>query len=260
MEALRLPLADSHECPPIAMMLPIIRKSIRAFVRRLGFDLVRIDSPSTMDAALRRLASSHPGIRTLVDVGASDGRWTLAARQHFPDASFLLFEALPDFHGPALQRLAESDRMHVVMAAAGDGEGSVNFWAPDPFGGAAFHEPTGEHNRVVPMSTIDAEVKRRGLSGPFLIKLDTHGFELAILAGATRTLPDTEAIVIEAYNFQVRDEALMFAGMIAHMESFGFRAADLVDVVRRPTDKVLWQMDLVFTRATRPEFARTTYA
>lgn len=41
---------------------------------------------------------------------------------------------------------------------------------------------------VVPATTIDLEVAERGLQAPFVIKLDTHGFELPILNGARGTL------------------------------------------------------------------------
>jgi FkbM family methyltransferase len=237
-----------------------VKSALQSAAGRAGYEINRLDSASTMDAALRRLSSSHPDISTLVDVGASDGRWSVNARRHFPGAAFLLFEALESQHGSALRALAKDPAYRVVLAAAGDRAGTIHFNAEDAFGGAASTAATGAGDIVVPMTTIDAEVERRGLRAPYLIKLDTHGFEVPILAGAEATLTNTSAIVIEAYNFPIHPDALMFPDMCRHLMERGFRVVDLVDVMRRPRDSALWQFDLVFTRADRPEFQLNTYA
>ena len=82
------------------------------------------------------------------------------------------------------------------------------------------------------MTTIDLEVARLALEPPFLVKLDTHGFELAILAGAAVTLRATDALVIEAYNFELQPGAPTFSGLCRHMADLGFRVVDLVDTMR----------------------------
>ncbi len=61
-------------------------------IRRAGYEIVPRASAATMEAALERLAPSVD-VRTVIDVGASDGRWSLAATRHFPGARFLLVEA-----------------------------------------------------------------------------------------------------------------------------------------------------------------------
>ena len=110
------------------------------------------------------------------------------------------------------------------------------------------------------MTTIDNQVRRRGLAGPFLIKLDTHGFELPILAGAAGTLGMTTALVIEVYNFKIAPTAVRFPQLCQFMEDKGFRCVDIFDPMYRPKDRVFWQMDMVFMRADRPEFKSNTFA
>jgi hypothetical protein len=106
----------------------------------------------------------------------------------------------------------------------------------------------------------DAQVAARDLRPPFLIKLDTHGFEMPILAGAEQTLEQTNVLVIEAYNFDIASSAVRFAELCARLEARGFRCVDLFDVMYRPADNALWQMDLIFIRADRPEFLSNAYA
>ena len=48
------------------------------------------------------------------------------------------------------------------------------------------------------------------LPGPHLIKLDTHGYEVPILCGATETLRNTNLLVIETYNFRLIEAACFF--------------------------------------------------
>ena len=227
--------------------------------RRTGYEINRLDSTSTMGGALSRLSQSHPDVRTVIDIGASDGRWSAMARRHFPRSSFLLFEALEAPHAAGLRRFGKLNDVHVVLAAAGDHPGTIHFDGADSFGGAASPVPTGDHDLTVPMTTVDIEVDRLGLRGPFLLKLDTHGFEVPIFEGARRTLDRTAVVIVEAYNFRLRPGALTFPEMCAYLEERGFRVLDIVDLMRRPGDSALWQFDLVFARADRPEFRSSAY-
>ena len=83
------------------------------------------------------------------------------------------------------------------------------------------------------------------------MKLDTHGFEMPILAGARAVLASTAALVIECYNFDICATAQRFPTFCRSMEDLGFRCVDAWDLMYRPRDLALWQMDLLFVRADR---------
>jgi FkbM family methyltransferase len=194
----------------------------------------------------------------MIDVGASDGRWSEVARHFFPTAEILLIEA-NETHRAGL----ESFRSRVphsafVLAAAGNKVGHLFFDGSDPFGGLASTEAM-EQSSAVPATTIDHEVASRSLPGPYLIKLDTHGYELPILQGAENTLPRTELLIVEVYNFTLCQGALRFYEMCTHLAQLGFRPIDLCDPMYRPHDGVLWQCDMFFARSDRPEFLSNTY-
>lgn len=229
------------------------------WVRRLGYEVMPRAFSPTMDGALAR-ASRRVEVRTVIDVGASDGRWSRGAMRHFPGARYLLVEAQEATHGEALKAWqATEPRVDLVLAAAGDREGGITFDTSDAFGGGVVIGPVGKGGTVLPMTTIDAEVARRSLPPPFLLKLDTHGFEVPILDGARRTLEQTGLIVVEAYNFDLGPGALRFHDLCRLLEQRGFRCVDLADPMWRPRDGALWQLDLLFVPATRPEFASNTY-
>ena len=86
-----------------------------------------------MDAALARAAQRTPEVATVVDVGASDGRWTRLAMNHYPDAQFLLIEAQEE-HKPALKEFCDRcANAQYILAAAGDNPCTVNFLAGNPY-------------------------------------------------------------------------------------------------------------------------------
>lgn len=241
----------------------LIQKGLGLF----GLTLVRVSptedrkliNRSTMRGAIRALAQRGYQINTIIDIGASDGRWSEDAMEFFPKAQYLLIEA-QGFHEVNLKAfISQHTNAKYVLAAAGDTVGKIYFDAGDPFGGQASHTPFAINNVELPVTTLDAEVSKNQLSGPFLIKFDTHGFELPILKGAQETLRQTEVIIMECYAQRLMPDSLTFSEICQQLDFLGFRCIDVVDPVWRSYDDSFWQMDLVFVRKERPEFAYTAY-
>lgn len=244
---------------PIHSLSLMIRRLLSYFLKKRKAGVSPIDAP-TLEAAFRRLKSRQIDVGSVIDVGASNGCWTRALMPHFPQARYLCVEAQAVHEPELLDFAAKNDNVEIALAAAGDREGAIHFDAADPFGGAASEAPLTRNGITVPMTTIDAEVSRRNLQPPYLIKLDTHGFEMPILAGAVQTLKHTNVLVIEVYNFDIAPSTMRFPELCVRLEAQGFRCADLFDVMYRPKDNTLWQMDLVFIRSDRAEFRTNTYS
>lgn len=241
-----------------------MRKAINKALAGLGYQIVKTSFTGaahrlTMEGALGALARKGYAVATVVDIGASDGRWTESALEHFPQARYLLIEAQERHRA----ELAEFQRRHpnvrFVIAAAGERVGRIRFDSSDPFGGQATESPTGDHADSVPVTTLDREIREGKFPAPYLLKFDTHGFEPPILRGASEVLRQTSVIIMEAYNFRISSECMVFHEMCAYLAQQGFRCVDLVDPMHRPYDDNLWQMDLVFVRDDRPEFRHLAY-
>ena len=230
---------------------------LNRLLHRFGFQISRYSSTS-LQAAFERLAQRPVAVQTVIDIGASDGRWAEKIIRYYPQAFYMLIDANTVYR-PALNRFKQRyPHSDYVIAAAGDREGTTHFYATDPLGGAAFSEAL-PGTIEVPMTTIDALVSEKGLQPPFLIKLDTHGFEVPILQGAQATLPQVSLIVMETYNFQFLPGILNFYEMCAYMEGKGFRPVDIIDPVHRPLDGAFWQCDLMFIRANGDVFKSNFY-
>ena len=209
---------------------------------------------------MRRCLTRGIKPNSIIDVGASNGCWSEKASPLFPNSRYLCIEA-QEKHREALSQFAANHRnIEFLIAAAGATPGEIFFRnAENPFGGVATYEQT-VNSVSLPVTSIDREVAQRQLQPPYLIKLDTHGFEVPILEGATETLSKTQALIIEVYNFRISPEALLFHEMCGHLAGRGFRCIDLFEPLFRPRDEAFWQMDMIFVPANRPEFDNLRYA
>jgi FkbM family methyltransferase len=258
-------MADGHRpkllgSPPESLIMPLSDR-LKTWLHRA----LRADSPAaakkvpgTMAGLLAGLKRRGPFVRTIIDVGASDARWSRDALRYFPDAHYLLLEA-QDCHADALRDFAvEYKNSRIVMAAAGAERGHVFFDASDPFGGQATEaEETGTIR--VPVTSLDLEIAESGLPGPYLVKLDTHGYEMPILQGAESILRDASALIIECYNFRLGPDCLLFYEICDVLIRKGFRPVDIADVMHRELDSAFWQMDVLFVRADREEFRSSAF-
>ncbi len=235
---------------------------IATVLRRLGYQLYRLEDVHPFAHDLKTCLGSPAlqklGLSTIIDVGASDGRWSREVRPFFPKSRFLLVEANP-VHEPALKQLcASGDTFRYELKAASDQTGDIFFNDEDPFGGIAA-KTTQAGGKKHPAITIDDAIAAHDLSGPFLLKLDTHGFEVPIIEGATKTLENTAALIVEVYNFRIQEFALRFHEMIQFLDGKGFRPVETFDISYRPCDGALWQMDILFLRKDNPVFSFETY-
>jgi FkbM family methyltransferase len=210
--------------------------------------------------ALGRLRNAIALVKSVVDVGASDGRWSAEARPFFGDARFLLIEA-QKIHEPALAAFCRRHKWATyVSAAANDKDGTVYFDGADPFGGQASDERSERADELVAARSIDSLVSDHDLRGPYCLKLDTHGHEVPILNGAQALLSRADLVIIEVYNFKVSPHSLLFHEMVALMSQYGFRVVDFSEPLWRRSDRALWQFDLFFLPTRHAVFTSTAHS
>ena len=169
-------------------------------------------------------------INTIVDVGASDGRWSEGVRACWPNANYLLIEA-QDIHRSAhlLHMPRHGHGLSLSTPRRASTSARFTLTRATRFGGEACAAPFANHNATLPCTTIDTELEQRGLPGPYLIKLDTHGHEREILRGAERGLGNAGLVVIEAYNFAKPNRMYFWQLLRAHgREAFAPRVSPIL--------------------------------
>ena len=201
-------------------------------------------------ARLRSLGFPTPAV--IYDIGAYRGGWTHAAREVFPDAQFILFEANRD-HEDALAR---SGHRYIITALGAQDGTTRQFDVPragDVTGASLYVENTAHYAaanlqvREAVTERLDTVAVRERLRTPHLIKIDVQGAELEVLAGAVETLPYAAALIVEVSLVDYNKRAPLMAEVIAAVDRAGFACVDLCEVHRTP-DNFVRQLDLLFVR------------
>jgi FkbM family methyltransferase len=228
-----------------------------AAIGPLGIQIYK--SGMDMESAIRRVGSRASDVRTVIDIGASDGRWSRAAMPYFPASKFIAVDPLVE-REPKLSKLkATNPQFDYVLCVAGEKENdTVSLTVGDDLDGSTVGGNRGVA-RTVPSHSIDSIVQMKQCVGPYILKFDTHGFEVPILNGAAKTLQQTHYIVMEVYNYRHTRGTLLFHEMCALLDTLGFRCFNMADPMHRPLDGSLWQMDLFFARKDNEVFRENGY-
>jgi len=183
--------------------------------------------------------------QTVIDVGVAHGTPELYAA--FPDAGLLLIEPLTEWE-PVMRSILAKRPGDYVVAAAGDSEGEAEMLVPEVLAWARLTDASTDRSRVrsVPVTTVDAEVKRLGLPGPFVLKVDVEGHEAEVIAGARETLTQCDAVLLEGFLDRT------FLPQLVLMDEAGFVVHDFYGFGYNEADGTLGQVDTMFVRQGSP--------
>lgn len=147
-------------------------------------------------------------VRCVVDVGANIGQYGTFLRNEVGfDGTILSFEPGPDAFAGLTRQVEGDPNWHTFQCALGPEEGTVEFNITNEDSFSSFYSPA-EHmepvsqavirnNKVVrripakvrTLNDVLPEMKKRFNLDRFYLKLDTQGFDLAVMRGADAVLP-----------------------------------------------------------------------
>ena len=191
--------------------------------------------------------------RTVVDVGVAFG--TPKLYSSLPNAKFFLVEPVPSCR-PLLQRLEREIGATCFNVAAGATDGEMDFFVHDDVSGSsAYRQWEGEAldgSRVrVPVRRLDGIIPL-DIARPCLLKIDTQGAELEVLAGAERLLEQVDIAIVETSFHQFRKGAPEIDQVIDAMARRGFRCYEALEGHFRSLDGAMAQIDIAFVREDSP--------
>lgn len=159
-------------------------------------------------AFLQRVTAAGIPIKSVYDIGASNGQWSERSVGLLPEATFELFEPWPDspqyaetmeanlrqypnfrLHRFALGRESSTLRLHVQHQHVG------NSLIESSWDGIVDRRP-------VPVRRLDDAVADLDIPLPDLIKIDVQGFELKILDGGEQTCRHAKVLMIESWFYR----------------------------------------------------------
>jgi len=223
-----------------------LRAGIRKALRAAGWELRRIEDQSW------HVGSAADHVATLIDIGAARGTPEFSSL----NAAAKLFQVDPlEEYQVWWQRTLERRAGGYEIAALGNEIGTIELTVDlDSLTKSSILEHTKltrrdrrTTRRIVPLTTLDELVSRRGLDPPFGIKIDTEGFELEVVKGASETLSKTHFVVAETSVQKRFEGSYTFEGFVAEMCNRGFLVANVLNA--RPDRSGLVRfMDILYTR------------
>lgn len=235
----------------------MIKAAIEHLLRRHGYELKVSGTPVRgFDHFLQFVRARGFSPRTVIDVGVGDGTpWLYRA---FPQAHFVLFEALKEFE-PRLQEICREIDAEYHLCGLGEAAGSLDINIP-------VHVPTG--SSLLPRTARQAEAQRgtrseetiprridirrldefTGFIGPVMLKIDVEGAELSVLRGAGRLLEDVELVLCEISVMPRHEGEADFVEIATFLKGFGLTLFDIVDMSQRGRDGPLAYIDVAFVR------------
>ena len=169
------------------------------------------------------------------------------------------FEPLEERKTALENLISANTNFQYIPIAAGKDPSQIKFYISADLEGSGVAKDTDQITRVVSLTSVIMEIKRLKLHGPFIVKLDTHGYEVPILEGCKDIIEHVSLFIIECYGFRIAKHSLLFWEVCRHMDTLGFRLIDIVDVMRRPKDGIFWQCDAFFAPKTHDTFKSTSY-
>lgn len=177
-------------------------------------------------SAIRRL---HP--RTLIDLGANKGQFSLAARRLFPEISIHAFEPIAAERAK-LKSVLKSARLKIYPVAVGRQAGTQKFFVTSRLDSSSLLKPADSQNEAFGVSLVSVhcvEVVRLAdvinlaeLPRPVLLKIDIQGGELDALVGAGSDLSYIDYVYCEVSFLPLYEDQPQASDIICYLCERGF--------------------------------------
>jgi FkbM family methyltransferase len=185
--------------------------------------------------------------RTIIDVGAFAGEWSIMARRLWPTSQLFMIE--PNQSGPmGLADVAKDIGASVFNEILGATDHRTIRFTVMGSGSSVLAERSSVPRHVQERSLRRLDSLLTTIDAPALLKIDAQGYELEILKGATELLSAIDAILLEISIIEINEGAPLLHDVLSFMKALGFVAYDIFEIHRRPLDRALNQVDIIFIR------------
>jgi FkbM family methyltransferase len=210
----------------------------------------------------RGIACHQSDFGTIIDVGANQGQFALAAAHCFPRARIYSFEPVPSVVATIKRNTQKESRIEICPVALGRGDGDITFFE-NAYSHASsalavsekqkkMRPETGNVKEIkVPLRSLDTWAFSAPLAGPVLLKLDVQGLERDVLTGGKRFLAQVDYLVFESSFTRLYVGEPLFDEMHNFVSESGFEIVGPVGILEGQRYETL-QMDMLYRRRVTP--------
>lgn len=112
------------------------------------------------------------------------------------------------------------------------------------------NEASGIKYKKIQTQSLDTLLAQKKMPFPDFLKLDVQGHEMEVLKGAEKSLAFCSLCLLEITLINIGADTPLLCDMITFMDKRGFQAYDIPQFIRRPYDKTLYQLDVLFVKKT----------
>jgi FkbM family methyltransferase len=216
----------------------------------------------SMALCLRTMKERGLMPKTIVDVGAYEGEWSLMAHKIWPTAKNIMVEPNRAL-GPRLRKLATklNGKFYETLLGAIDGA-QVDFYQmkEGSFTGSSVLNERSDAKRTIEKRTLTTlDALQSNFEAPGLLKIDVQGYELEVIKGAKQSINLFDTVLMEVAIIEINEGAPLIRDVINFMHDLDFVACEIPEVHRRPLDGGLSQIDVVFVRKGSPILEEKRY-
>ncbi|MCG5548935.1 FkbM family methyltransferase [Halorhodospira halochloris] len=237
-----------------------MKNTIKKFISATGFSLNRLTSVANPAYQQKKCLDSF-GVDLVFDIGANKGQYVTELRSAGYSGHVVSFEPLSDAY-TVLSKVAQYDsrwRVH-ERCAIGDADGTININIAGNSVSSSVLPMLDSHSDAAPGSSyvgsesvpqfmLDSVVNE--YISPeirYFLKIDTQGYESAILSGAKQTLQGAVGIQLELSLIPLYEGQNDWREMISWLESEGFTLWALQRGFTDPRNGRTLQVDALFFR------------
>ena len=213
-------------------------------------------------AVTARLASEGIAPRTVVDVGANTGQFTVSCMKRFQRPRVYAFEPVAEAFRSLLAATKRLKEVTAYNIAIGERDGPVEFHVASDVQSSSILRQNGELGISFPdlavtrtveveMKTLDTAMYGIVSDAPVLLKLDVQGYETKVIEGARSFLDTVDYIVAETSFAPLYEGEGTFLRLVEVLADRGFDFRRPVGVLVSPTTGAFLQMDALFCRSHR---------
>jgi len=194
----------------------------------------------------KKLMSSGLSLDVVYDIGANKGNWTRKYKSLFSRTTFHMFEANPTHNIESCNKGVG----HSVVLSSPD-KPEVDFYSINGTGDSYYKELTEHFDGVEPKkmkaTTLDAYIAETNIPLPDVVKIDTQGSELDIIAGASDAFKGVKILMSEVPSSKYNSGAPSHDDYINTFYELGFVPVGVEEI--HISNNVFVQLDIVCVRA-----------
>lgn len=195
---------------------------------------------------LRSYYRFYEKAQVVLDVGASFGTFALLTNYFNPKSQIYAFEPSKESFNLLAKNCREIENIRLVNQAVGERSSKVFFKFEKDYPEGSRVAKSFEGAYEVSQVSLDEFIENEKIKEVSLLKIDTEGYEMEVLKGASQTLALTDCVILE-----VENEMKNLTELLEFMQDRNFKLVDFGALNFNYQLGQIGSLDLIFRKGQK---------